>query len=76
MQSNRQVSQPGRFQLCFRSRSLDGETVAVAFPCDERGEVDLDQLSDEERRNYLFARIVTRHSNIPPELLCAQAEND
>ncbi len=43
----------GAFQLCFRSL-FDGR--GYAFPCDAHGRVDLDQLSDRARLNYLYAR--------------------
>ena len=39
-----------RFGCLFREGS------ALAFPCDDRGRVDLDGLSDRARNNYLFAR--------------------
>jgi hypothetical protein len=31
---------------------------SLCFPCDERGEVPLDSLSDAARENYLYARAV------------------
>jgi hypothetical protein len=31
----------------------------LSFPCDASGRVDLDRLSDSERRKYLYARVVT-----------------
>src|SRR3974377_185432 len=40
----------------LRYRSLSGHRCGYAFPCDEHGQVDLDQLSDEARENYLYAR--------------------
>lgn len=45
---------PNQFQLCFRS--LVHRTSQFVFPCDPRGQVDLDRLSDRARLNYLFAR--------------------
>jgi hypothetical protein len=42
------------FQLRFQSLFDPGR--GYAFPCDERGEVDLDALSDNARNNYLYAR--------------------
>jgi hypothetical protein len=39
------------YQSLFRGPSL-------CFPCDERGEVELDALSDCARENYLYARAV------------------
>ena len=42
------------FQLCFRS--LFGHGRAYAFPCDDRGTVDMNGLPERMRNNYLFAR--------------------
>ncbi|HEY3634884.1 MAG TPA: hypothetical protein VGK95_07520 [Caldimonas sp.] len=39
------------YQSLFRGPSL-------CFPCDERGQVPLDDLSDQARENYLYARAV------------------
>ena len=44
------------FELRFQS--LHDEGRGWAFPCDARGEVDLDGLSDRARYNYFFARSV------------------
>ena len=41
-----------RFQPLFDSGR------GYAFPCDAKGRVDLNQLSDRARNNYLFARAV------------------
>ena len=40
-----------RYQSLFRGPSL-------CFPCDERGAVELDALSERARENYLYARAV------------------
>jgi len=56
-----------RYQICFRPACLQNR--CVAFPCDERGVVDLDGLSEAGRRQYLFARIVTRVEHVHPELV-------
>ena len=47
-------STPNQFQLCFRSLVHRGR--AFVFPCEPRGHVDLDHLSETARNNYLFAR--------------------
>ena len=39
-------------------RSLRDDASALAFPCDERGRVDLDALPERMRLNYYFARAV------------------
>lgn len=46
----------GRYELRFESLFNPGR--ALAFPCDERGRVELDALSERARRNYLYARAV------------------
>ncbi|ROZ62928.1 hypothetical protein [Ramlibacter sp. WS9] len=52
------------FQLCFRSLFQSGR--GFSFPCDPQGHVDLDQLSDKVRNNYLFARaMVGRDLAVP-----------
>jgi hypothetical protein len=45
-----------QYELCFLSRK--DRACAFAFPCDASGRVDLDALSEQARRNYLFARRV------------------
>jgi hypothetical protein len=45
---------PTRFEVRFKSLFRDG--VALAFPCDSNGRVDLDRLSEAAKGNYLFAR--------------------
>jgi hypothetical protein len=46
----------GRFEVRFQSLFDSGR--ALAFPCDARGHVDLDELSERARHNYLYARAV------------------
>lgn len=43
-----------QFRLCFRSLFDGGR--GYAFPCDRNGLVNLDELSDGARNNYLYAR--------------------
>jgi hypothetical protein len=51
------------FRLCFRSL-FDGR--GFAFPCDARGCVDLDGLSEQARNNYFYARaMVGRELAVP-----------
>jgi hypothetical protein len=40
----------------IRYRSLFDEGRGLAFPCDAKGLVNLDALSDAARNNYLYAR--------------------
>jgi hypothetical protein len=42
------------FQLRFQSLFDPGR--GFAFPCDEHGQVNMDQMSDTARNNYLYAR--------------------
>ncbi|MBI5278408.1 MAG: hypothetical protein HY854_18355 [Burkholderiales bacterium] len=57
-------STDAQFQLCFRSLFNSGR--GYAFPCDPRGSVDLDGLSDRARCNYLYARaMVGRELGVP-----------
>jgi hypothetical protein len=48
------AGQAGLFRLCFRSLFDRGR--GYAFPCDGNGRVDLDELSESARNNYLYAR--------------------
>ena len=51
-------------QLCFRSLFHSGR--GFAFPCDPRGQVDLDQMSERARNNYFYARaMVGRELSVP-----------
>lgn len=53
-----------QFQLCFRSLFNSGR--GFAFPCDPQGRVDMDQMSERVRNNYLFARaMVGRELAVP-----------
>jgi hypothetical protein len=45
-------------QYELRFQSLFDEGRAFAFPCDARGRVDMDALSERARQNYLYARAV------------------
>jgi hypothetical protein len=47
-------STPTQFELRFQSLFNSGR--GYSFPCDPKGLVDLDQLSDGARNNYLYAR--------------------
>ena len=39
--------------------SLRDAGRGLSFPCDAAGRVDLDSLSEADRRKYLYARVVT-----------------
>ncbi len=47
---------PSAFELLFCSLFKEGR--GYSFPCDAKGHVDLDALSERARNNYLFARSV------------------
>jgi len=58
------------FVLCFRSLLNSGR--GFAFPCDPSGRVDLDQLSEKARLNYLYARaMVGRELSMPAVVVSA-----
>ena len=58
------------FELRFESLFHSGR--ALAFPCDARGCVDLDGLSDPARRNYLYARAVVGREFANPSVVPGQ----
>ena len=60
-------SDDARFELRYRSLSV--HRCGYAFPCDEQGRVDLDQLSEEARENYLYARAMVGRDLQHPEVL-------
>jgi hypothetical protein len=53
-----------RYLLRFESLFHAGR--GLSFPCDERGQVMLDLLSEQARGNYLFARAVVGHEYATP----------
>jgi hypothetical protein len=56
--------QSNSHQLCFRSLFNSGR--GYVFPCDAKGLVDLDTLSERARNNYLYARaMVGRELTVP-----------
>lgn len=53
-------------QFELRFQSLIERSRSFAFPCDPKGLVDMDQLSDRARNNYLYARaMVGRELAVP-----------
>ena len=55
------------FELRFVSLFREGR--GLAFPCDELGHVDLDQLPDRARANYFCARTLIGREFATPRLL-------
>ena len=52
------------YQLCFRSLFHSGR--GYAFPCDPKGQVNMDAMSESARHNYLYARaMVGRELSVP-----------
>jgi hypothetical protein len=52
-----------RFELRFRAFDSG---LTFAFPCDPNGRVDMDQLSDMARTNYLYARAMVGYELAAP----------
>ena len=42
----------------IRFQSLFNAGISLVFPCDAEGHVPLDELSEQARENYLYARAV------------------
>jgi hypothetical protein len=59
------------YQLRFQSLFHPGR--ALTFPCDERGAVELDTLSERARQNYFFARTVIGREFATPAVELAEA---
>jgi hypothetical protein len=54
----------------LRFRSLFDEGRGYAFPCDAKGLVDMDTMSDRARINYLYARTVIGRELSVPAVQC------
>jgi hypothetical protein len=57
-------TRPPSFQIRFASLFRPGRSMA--FPCDARGCVDLDALSESARGHYLFARAMVGRDYAAP----------
>ena len=57
---------PCEYALCFRSLFHSGR--GFSFPCDARGQVHLDALSERARNNYLYARAMVGRELTPPSV--------
>lgn len=55
------------YQLRFNSLFHSGR--ALAFPCDDHGQVFLDELSERARCNYLYARAVVGREYSTPTVV-------
>lgn len=61
-------SAPSSFQLCFRSLFQSGR--GFVFPCDHKGQVSLDTMSERARNNYFYARAMVGRELTPPAVEC------
>lgn len=59
------------FELRFESLFDPGR--GLAFPCDERGQVALDSLSERSRDNYFYARAVVGREYAVPAVMAGAA---
>ena len=58
------IESTANYQLCFRSLFDQGR--GFAFPCDPKGQVALDDMSERARNNYFYARaMVGRELTVP-----------
>ena len=55
-----------RFEIRFQE--LFNEGRALAFPCDAEGSVNLDELPERARSNYLFARAMVGREYATPRI--------
>jgi hypothetical protein len=53
----------------LRFPSLFNEGRALTFPCDARGQVDMDRLPDRARNNYFRAHMMIGREFATPQLL-------
>lgn len=58
-----------RFEVRFSSLFQPGR--GLTFPCDDKGHVDLDALSESARNNYLYARATVGREHCSPEVSLA-----
>jgi hypothetical protein len=69
IQSGRAMNTAASTGFEIRFQSLFNEGRALSFPCDSRGLVNMDSLSDRARENYLYARaVVGREFSVPAVL--------
>ena len=60
----------------IRFQPLLAQCQTVAFPCDAQGNVDMDELSEACRRDYLFARVMIRRQRARPEVVPSHQERN
>lgn len=59
--------------FALRFESLFNPGRGLVFPCDERGQVELDSLSERSRQNYFYARAVVGREYATPAVICGAA---
>ena len=69
MNSTSSTGDGRQFEMRFASLFLQGR--GLAFPCDDAGEVSLDQLSERARCNYFFARAMVGREYAAPSVCVA-----
>lgn len=58
------IESTASYQLRFRSLFVEGR--GFSFPCDPKGQVELDEMSEKARNNYFYARaMVGRELAVP-----------
>ena len=67
MSPTHSATAPPRFGIWFES--LFDEGRGLVFPCDERGHVDIDALSERARSNYFFARAMLGREYAAPQVI-------
>lgn len=71
MKANAQFTNSSRFQVHYRSCLF--EEQSFSFPCDERGNVDMNCLCETRRADFLFARMMARLEHTRPEIVVSGA---
>jgi hypothetical protein len=69
--TNLSARSPERAHYELRFQSLFNEGRGLTFPCDARGGVDLEALSERARNNFFFARAVVGREFALPVVLAA-----
>jgi hypothetical protein len=64
--SGRIESDSPRFQLRFKP--LVATSSGFAFPCDDKGHVSLDTMSERARNDYFYARAMVGRELTPPAM--------
>jgi hypothetical protein len=63
------VPPPAVLGYALRFESLFNPGRALVFPCDARGQVEMDALSEAALRNYLYARTVVGREFATPAVV-------